>query len=50
MKTPDTGQGSEGYSFQDLYDVKTVTVKPEYFKLYEQVKSELSKRNLNYDG
>lgn len=46
--TPD--KAPEGYSFQDLYDMKTVTVKPEYFKLYEQVKSELSKRNLNYDG
>jgi len=38
----------EGYSFHELYDVEKVTVKPEYFKLYEKVKSELAKRGLDY--
>jgi hypothetical protein len=38
----------EGYSFQDLYDVEKVVVRPEYFRLYEKVKNELVIRGLNY--
>ena len=38
----------EGYAFQELYDTEKVTVRPDYFRLYEKVKSELAKRGLDY--
>ncbi len=37
-----------GCSFHELYDPQKVTVKPDYFRLYEKVKSELSGRGINY--
>lgn len=38
-----------GYSFNELYDVETVEVKPEYFDLYSKVKRELEDRGLLFD-
>jgi methylamine---corrinoid protein Co-methyltransferase len=38
----------EGYSFHELYDAEKVTVKPEYLRIYEKVKSELTRRGLTY--
>jgi hypothetical protein len=38
-----------GYSFNELYDFESVTVKPEYFGLYSKVKRELEGRGLNFD-
>ena len=44
--TPD--KAPEGHSFQELYDVEKVIVRPEYFRLYEKVKSDLARRGINY--
>lgn len=44
--TPETAP--EGYSFQELYDPEKVIVRPEYFRLYEEVKSDVAKRGLDY--
>jgi methylamine--corrinoid protein Co-methyltransferase len=44
--TPD--KAPEGHSFQELYDIEKVTVKPEYLRIYEKVKSELAGRGLHY--
>jgi methylamine---corrinoid protein Co-methyltransferase len=38
----------EGYSFHDLYDAEKVIVKPDYLRLYEKVKSELTRRGIQY--
>lgn len=38
----------EGCSFHELYDADKVIVRPKYFQLYEEVKSELAKRGLDY--
>lgn len=38
----------EGYSFQELYDAEKVRIKPDYYRLYEKVKSELTRRGLHY--
>jgi methylamine--corrinoid protein Co-methyltransferase len=43
------GKAPEGYTFQDLYDYESVTVKPEYFGLYSKVKKELEDKGLKFD-
>lgn len=38
----------EGYAFQELYDPETVQIRADYFRLYEKVKAELTRRGLHY--
>jgi len=38
-----------GYSFRELYDYDSVTVKPEYYDLYCKVKRELEEKGLKFD-
>lgn len=38
----------QGYSFEELYDVETVRVKPEYFELYWKVRRELEEKGLKF--
>lgn len=38
----------EGYCFHELYDPEKVTVRPDYLRLYEKVKSDLAKRGIRY--
>ena len=38
-----------GYSFNELYDYESVTVKPAYYDLYCKVKKELEHRGLKFD-
>jgi methylamine--corrinoid protein Co-methyltransferase len=45
-QTPE--KAPEGYSFQELYDAEKVSIKPDYYRLYEKVKSELTRRGLSY--
>jgi hypothetical protein len=45
-QTPE--KAPEGYSFQELYDAEKVLIRPDYYRLYEKVKSELTRRGLSY--
>jgi hypothetical protein len=38
----------EGYAFQELYDPEKVQIRADYFRLYEKVKAELTRRGLHY--
>jgi len=44
----DPEKAPEGFSFQELYDSEKVIVRPGYYRLYENVKSELARRGLPY--
>ena len=43
------GQAPDGFSFEELYDVEEVRVKPQYLDLYGKVKHELEQKGLKFD-
>ena len=43
------GLAPDGFSFEELYDVEEVRVKPHYFDLYAKTKHELAQKGLKFE-
>ena len=46
--TKESDGGPQGYTFDEIYDLKTLTPKPQFLQVYESVKKELEDLGINF--
>ena len=48
MITKESDGGPPGYAFDEIYDMKTLTPRPQFLQVYEKVKKEIEDMGINF--